>query len=270
MSKIIIARCDAITDVKTIEKLAHSYNNGQITLAATASSVGIMTYVCENCTHSYTEEIAKLSPQIIEQTKDTLKEWTGDETIAFRSNASFEDFVEVRINGSILPKDYYTLREGSIVVELKPEYLASLGNGNYRLDIVSKNGIATTDFSVNKKVVTNPWVYGSAIFVLVCALAFFAWLVFFKKKWIVLQFDFRKKGSNSQKTTVKANKTAKDSKSEADSKKSSEKANKAHEDSKDEPQQNKPSEDENAVDKEKASVGAEKSSQNDTTSNSQG
>jgi hypothetical protein len=125
------------------------------------------------------------------------------------------------------------------------------------------------DFSINKKVVTNPWVYGSAIFVLVCTLAFAVWLVFFKKKWIVLQFEFRKKGSNSKKSTVQANKTTTDPKNEVHSKKSSEKANEAHEDSKNEPHQNKSSEETKTLDKEKASIGAENSSQGDTTSNSQ-
>ena len=147
-----------------------------------------MTYTCENCAHSYTEEIEKLAPQIIEQSKETVKEWSNDENLTFRSNASYEDFIEVRINGTVLSSDLYTIREGSIIVDLKPEYLSSLKNGDYRLEIVSVGGVAATDFSVNKNVMTNPWVWGSGTFVLVAGLLAFAiWFVFFKKKWLVLQ-----------------------------------------------------------------------------------
>ena len=147
-----------------------------------------MTYTCENCAHSYTKEIEKLAPQIIEQNKDTVKEWSKDENLTFRSNASYEDFIEVRINGTVLSSDLYTIREGSIIVDLKPEYLASLKNGDYRLEIVSVGGVAATDFSVNKNIMTNPWVWGSGTFVLVAGLlAFAVWWVFFKKKWLILQ-----------------------------------------------------------------------------------
>ncbi len=182
------SRCDATTEAREIAKLAHQYNAGEITVQATAASIGIKTFVCENCDYAYTEELPKLAPKIIEQDKDVWKEWTGDEVIAFRSNASYEDFVEVRINGEILSKEFYTLREGSIIVELKPEYLNDLQNGNYQLEIVSEGGVATTDFSVNKNVIENPWVLWGGISVLsIGLLSFGIWLVFFKKKWLVLR-----------------------------------------------------------------------------------
>ena len=116
------------------------------------------------------------------------KEWTGNGTISFRSNASFEDFVEVRINGELLSSDLYTLREGSIIVELDPEYMDSLNNGDYKVEIVSLSGTATTNFSVNKKAIQNPWIWGSGIAVLSSGLLAFAiWLVFIKKKWLILK-----------------------------------------------------------------------------------
>ena len=182
------SRCDATTEAREITKLAHEYNAGEITVEATAASIGIKTFICENCDYSYTEELPKVAPQIIEQDKDVWKEWTGDEAIAFRSNASYEDFIEVRINGEILSTEFYTLREGSIVVELKTEYLNALQNGNYQLEIVSQGGVATTDFSVSKNVIENPWVLWGGISVLsIGLLSFGIWLVFFKKKWLVLR-----------------------------------------------------------------------------------
>ena len=179
--------CDATTDARDIAKIAHNYDDGQVTLAPTAASVGIKTITCKDCAHSYTEEIAKLAPTIIEQDKEVHKEWSGDESITFRSNASYSDFVEVRINGERLSSEHYTLREGSIIVELKPEYLDSLKNGKYKLEIVSTSGTAEGNFSVEKKAIANPWVWGSATAVLSAGIIAAAiWLVFFKKKWFVL------------------------------------------------------------------------------------
>ena len=73
-------------------------------------------------------------------------------------------------------------------MELKPEYLNALPNGNYQLEIVSQGGVATTDFSVSKNVIENPWVLWGGISVLsIGLLSFGIWLVFFKKKWLVLR-----------------------------------------------------------------------------------
>lgn len=66
--------------------MEHHYNEGVTTLAPSASVVGIKTITCTGCGHAYTEEIAKLTPEIIERTGEVLKEWYGDEPMTFRSN----------------------------------------------------------------------------------------------------------------------------------------------------------------------------------------
>ena len=186
-------RCDKTSGARNIEKLPHTYNDGEVTLKPTAAIAGIKTFTCTECGHTYTEAIDKLTPAIIEQNATVWKEWSDNETITFRSNASYDDFVEVRINGELLSNDLYTLREGSIVVELNPEYLASLENGEYSLEIVSLGGVAKTNFSVDKKIVQNPVVLGSGITVVAIALlAFAVWLVFVKKKWLMTQTGAKK------------------------------------------------------------------------------
>ena len=153
--------------------------------------MGVKTYTCSGCAHAYTEEIAKIAPTIVEQSTAVWEEWGGEGTIQFRSNASYEDFVEVRLNGEVLPADCYTLREGSIIVELAPAYLDSLGNGDYKVEIVSKHGVAETAFSVNKNVIANPWLYVPVISVVsVGVIAAAIWFVFFKKKLFVLTKNF--------------------------------------------------------------------------------
>jgi hypothetical protein len=70
--------------------------------------------------------------------------------MCFRSAASLADFVEVRIDGQVVPRSCYTLREGSTVVELTSQYLNTLETGDYTIEIVSTTGIATARFAIEK------------------------------------------------------------------------------------------------------------------------
>ena len=176
------SRCSSTTGEREIAKKDHRYDAGVITMEATTATNGIKSFTCEDCGHSYAEKTPKLAPQIIEQNESVWEDWTGDGTLIFRSNASYTDFVELRINGELVPTDRYTVREGSIVIELDPEYLDSLPNGDYRVEIVSADGVAATDFSVNKKIITNPFFLSGGVALIVIGLAVAAWFVFFKKR----------------------------------------------------------------------------------------
>ena len=183
--------CHSTTDQREIAKLDHRYDGGKVTLEATAGVVGIKTYTCLDCGHAYTEEIAKLAPSIVDQTATVWEKWVDDGSLQFRSNASIEDFVEVRLNNEILPADCYTLKEGSIIVELKPEYLSALGKGDYKLEIVSENGVAEAEFTIHQNPISNPWLYGPAIAAAgIILLSVAIWFVFFKKKLFVLTKNF--------------------------------------------------------------------------------
>lgn len=56
----------------------------------------------------------------------------------FKSNAEFKDFVRVEVDDKIIVKDQdYEVREGSIIVTLKPEYLSKLSLGEHKIAIIS-------------------------------------------------------------------------------------------------------------------------------------
>lgn len=98
------------------------------------------------------EELEKISyaPSIIEGAGQNWK--AGADTNAkFRSNAEFEEFVKVLVDGKVLDASKYTVSEGSTVVELKADYLNTLSAGEHTLSIVSENGTASTTFTVEKK-----------------------------------------------------------------------------------------------------------------------
>ena len=98
------------------------------------------------------EELEKISyaPSIIEGAGQIWK--AGSDTNAkFRSNAEFEEFVKVLVDGKVLDASKYTVSAGSTVVELKADYLNTLSAGEHTLSIVSENGTASTMFTIEKK-----------------------------------------------------------------------------------------------------------------------
>ena len=130
----------------TAEK--HISDEGKITKEPTAAVVGEKTFTCTVCGLVLrTETVAKLAPTIVEGANG--KHQSGGNTdLTFRSDASFEDFLSVSVDGKVLDKNQYTLREGSILVTLKADYLSTLSVGQHTLGVNSASGTAETVFTV--------------------------------------------------------------------------------------------------------------------------
>ena len=97
----------------------------------------------------------KLAPSILDGVNGTWRK--GDESgLTFKSDAAFSDFVEVLVDGKIIPAENYEKREGSIIIELKASYLATLAEGEHTLTIRSASGDATTRFTVEAESVSPP------------------------------------------------------------------------------------------------------------------
>ena len=110
----------------------------------------------------------KVPPSII-QGNDARWKKGESSTLTFRSNAAFEDFAEVLVDGAVLPSESYEKRngEGNIIVELRESYLEQLAEGEHALAIRSARGDATTYFTVEAAPdETHPvswWVYAAAL-----------------------------------------------------------------------------------------------------------
>lgn len=110
----------------------------------------------------------KVPPSII-QGNDARWKKGESSTLTFRSNAAFEDFAEVLVDGAVLPSESYEKRngEGNIIVELRESYLEQLAEGEHTLVIRSASGDATTHFTVEAAPdETHPvswWVYAAAL-----------------------------------------------------------------------------------------------------------
>ena len=110
----------------------------------------------------------KVPPSIIQGSDARWKKGESS-TLTFRSNAAFEDFAEVLVDGAVLPSESYEKRngEGNIIVELRESYLEQLAEGEHTLVIRSARGDATTHFTVEAAPdETHPvswWVYAAAL-----------------------------------------------------------------------------------------------------------
>ena len=110
----------------------------------------------------------KVPPSIIQGSDARWKKGESS-TLTFRSNAPFEDFAEVLVDGAALSSESYEKRngEGNIIVELRESYLEQLAEGEHTLAIRSARGDATTHFTVEAAPdETHPvswWVYAAAL-----------------------------------------------------------------------------------------------------------
>ena len=131
--------------------------------AATVAEEGNIAYwYCDGCKKYFsdaaaTKEItkaatvtAKLSPKITAGDGAAVTQGEKKE-LSFTSDAPFADFVRVELDGTALEEKNYTKREGSTIITLNRDFVATLSVGEHTLAIVSQHGTATAKFTVKAK-----------------------------------------------------------------------------------------------------------------------
>ena len=128
--------------------------------AATKTSEGNIEYwYCDGCNKYYkdakaTQEItkaqAKLPPKITAGDGAAVTQGEKNE-LTFTSDASFADFVRVELDGTALDEKNYTKKEGSTIITLNRDFVATLSVGEHTLAIISQHGTATAKFTVKAK-----------------------------------------------------------------------------------------------------------------------
>ena len=131
--------------------------------AATAAEEGNIAYwYCDGCKKYFsdaaaTKEItkaatvtAKLPPKITAGDGAAVTQGEKKE-LSFTSDASFADFLRVDLDGTTLDEKNYTKKEGSTIITLNRDFVATLSVGEHTLSIVSKSGTATAKFTVKAK-----------------------------------------------------------------------------------------------------------------------
>ena len=131
--------------------------------AATAAEEGNIEYWhCGDCNKYFSDAAAKteiteaatvtakLPPQITAGDGAAVTQGEKKE-LTFTSDASFADFVRVELDGTVLDEKNYTKREGSTIITLNRDFVATLSVGEHTLAIVSQHGTATAKFTVKAK-----------------------------------------------------------------------------------------------------------------------
>ena len=131
--------------------------------AATAAEEGNIAYwYCDGCKKYFSDaaaktEIAKAdtvtakrSPQITAGDGAAVTQGEKKE-LTFTSDASFADFLRVELDGTTLDEKNYTKKEGSTIITLNRDFVATLSVGEHTLAIVSQHGTATAKFTVKAK-----------------------------------------------------------------------------------------------------------------------
>ena len=131
--------------------------------AATAAEEGNIEYwYCGGCKKYFSDAAAKteiteaatvtakLPPKITAGDGAAVTQGEKKE-LSFTSDASFADFLRVELDGTALEEKNYTKREGSTIITLNRDFVATLSVGEHTLAIVSQHGTATAKFTVKAK-----------------------------------------------------------------------------------------------------------------------
>ena len=158
-------KCDA-TKTEDIAALGHELTHVTKKDATTEEFGNIEYWNCSKCKENFSDSegtneitgstvIPKLAPSIIKGDNQSVTE-KEEKALSVTSNASYDDFIEVKVDGTTLDISKYTKAKGSTIITLNSDYVSTLSVGTHTLDVVSKFGTATAHFKVEKKVEITP------------------------------------------------------------------------------------------------------------------
>lgn len=159
--QVVCPDCSKSLPDETIPATGHKESGLTDWKAATTTEEGYTgDILCQNCNMVMQKGtvIPKIEIVVFNMTspaEDTY--FRGAQAgLAFVSDAAFETFVRVEVDGSILDAKNYTAASGSTQVTLKPEYLETLADGKHTVTIVSDAGTASAQFHVAQPPVEEP------------------------------------------------------------------------------------------------------------------
>ena len=144
------------------DMVSHKLNHIPNTDATVAETGNNEYWQCKDCKKYFSDAagtneiklddtvISKLPPEIIKGMNQSVTE--GEKKVlSFTSNAAYSDFIRVELDGSELSEENYEKAEGSIIITLDADYVATLPAGEHTIGIVSESGTAETTFTVEEK-----------------------------------------------------------------------------------------------------------------------
>ena len=136
----------------------HDYGNLVAKVPATTEKEGtIAHYLCSVCGKYFNESKVEVTslvipklPKMISVPEDSVWVKGSETSLSFVSNAKFEDFVSVKLNGALVSESDYKLEktEDGTKITLEPATLDKLSAGDYTITITSANGSCDAEFTV--------------------------------------------------------------------------------------------------------------------------
>ena len=147
---------DTIADTGSAK--GHTFDEWKTTKEATETETGTRERICSVCNAKETEEIPVLTPASYSIIFGANSKWTKGNTdgLVFSSDAPFDKFDSVKIDGTTIETTNYTAESGSTKITISPAYLETLGIGKHSIEIVSTNGTASAKFAVISSKSTDP------------------------------------------------------------------------------------------------------------------
>lgn len=135
---------------------------------------------CTECNKELSR-INKNTPKFVYEVLEgtaSIYELNGQDTISIKINGKVDKFKEIKVDGNIVDKSNYLVKEGSTIITLKLEYLNTLTVGEHTITFVYDDGEVETFFKIlnsskNNNNQSNPktgdasniivWIIGLAI-----------------------------------------------------------------------------------------------------------
>lgn len=173
--------------LKKLRKTNKKYNNMtkiiamMIIITMSFAFLGNLRFAKEEYDNTYNKQ-----KYIMRKKPDTAWNRNLKEEFVFVSNASFDKFVSVKIDGLVLAEENYIAEKGSTKITLKKNYLKTLKEGKHIIIIVSKDGEVSSEFRISRNNYNLPET-GSKIVIAIVVFAIAAvglvtYLVYNKKK----------------------------------------------------------------------------------------
>ena len=122
-----------------VKNITTGFSNNQTMMGGSGSNLGGGAVVTPPTPIDY---------EIIDGANETFTQ--NETTLEFRSNADYNKFVEVKVDGSVVDPSNYTVTEGSTIVTFTKTFFDSLGEGEHTVEIISEDGVAEAEFEVAK------------------------------------------------------------------------------------------------------------------------
>ena len=139
------------TEVNFVVNANHTVSEWMTDKEATIEETGSRHKECKVCgTILEKADIEKLVPLEYKIIAGADSSWSQntDMNLVIKGNGNFAKFIRIKVDGVSVDATNYTVAEGSTIITLKPDYIKTLSVGSHVFEIIWKDGIASTSFTI--------------------------------------------------------------------------------------------------------------------------